>query len=153
MKKLLLIALVASTLVFTGCFKDDDTPIIIEETTIIQNPGGGTGEECPVIAVTGEIADGTVWTNDNIYQLNQKVVVPSGATLTNLFSGIDPGDIPNGTIIQKQGYSARYNNFGSSFQFWTGEVDLLAELEDNGTMIKVYVPPGTIGDGLTIKTN
>ena len=33
MKKLLLIALVTSTLVFTGCFKDDDTPIIIEETT------------------------------------------------------------------------------------------------------------------------
>ena len=92
MKKLLLIALVASTLVFTGCFKDDDTPIIIEETTIIQNPGGGTGEECPVIAVTGEIADGTVWTNDNIYQLNQKVVVPSGATLT-----INPGTIIKGS--------------------------------------------------------
>lgn len=92
MKKLLLIALVASTLVFTGCFKDDDTPIIIEETTIIQNPGGGTDPECPVVAVTGEIADGTVWTNDNIYQLNQKVVVPAGATLT-----INPGTIIKGS--------------------------------------------------------
>lgn len=92
MKKLLLIALVASTLVFTSCFKDDDTPIIIEETTIIQNPGGGTDTECPVVAVTGEIADGTVWTNDNIYQLNQKVVVPAGATLT-----INPGTIIKGS--------------------------------------------------------
>ncbi|APY08210.1 hypothetical protein BWZ20_07795 [Winogradskyella sp. J14-2] len=93
MKKLLLIALVASTLVFTGCFKDDDTPIIIEETTIIVNdPGNGGGDECPVIAVTGEIADGTVWTNDNIYQLNQKVVVPAGATLT-----INPGTIIKGS--------------------------------------------------------
>jgi len=92
MKKLLLTALVASTVVFTSCFKDDDTPIIIEETTIIQNPGGGSGDECPVIAVTGEIADGTVWTNDNIYQLNQKVVVPAGATLT-----INPGTIIKGS--------------------------------------------------------
>lgn len=92
MKKLLLIALVASTLVLTGCFKDDDTPIIIEETTIIQNPGGGTDTECPIVAVTGEIADGTVWTNDNIYQLNQIVVVPSGATLT-----INPGTIIKGS--------------------------------------------------------
>ncbi|WP_299097195.1 hypothetical protein [Winogradskyella sp.] len=92
MKKLLLTALVASTVVFTSCFKDDDTPIIIEETTIIQNPGGGSDDECPVIAVTGEIADGTVWTNDNIYQLNQKVVVPAGATLT-----INPGTIIKGS--------------------------------------------------------
>jgi hypothetical protein len=92
MKKLLLIALVASTLVFTGCFKDDDTPIIIEETTIIVNDPGNGGADCPVVAVTGEIADGTVWTNDNIYQLNQKVVVPSGATLT-----INPGTIIKGS--------------------------------------------------------
>ena len=92
MKKLLLTALVASTVVFTSCFKDGDPAIIIEETTIIQNPGGGSGDECPVIAVTGEIADGTVWTNDNIYQLNQKVVVPAGATLT-----INPGTIIKGS--------------------------------------------------------
>ncbi|WP_111685029.1 hypothetical protein [Winogradskyella tangerina] len=92
MKKLLLIALVASTLVLTGCFKDDDTPIIIEETTIIVNDPGNGGDECPVVAVTGEIADGTIWTNDNIYQLNQKVVIPAGATLT-----INPGTIIKGS--------------------------------------------------------
>jgi len=95
MKKLLSITLILSALVLTGCFKDDDAPLIIEtsSTTIInnENPDGG-GETCPVIAVTGEIADGTVWTNDNIYQLNQKVVVPAGATLT-----INPGTIIKGS--------------------------------------------------------
>ncbi|MEO1033434.1 MAG: hypothetical protein AAFX55_18745 [Bacteroidota bacterium] len=57
-----------------------------------ENPGGGTDPVCPVVAVTGEIANGTVWTNDNIYQLNQKVVVPAGATLT-----INPGTIIKGS--------------------------------------------------------
>jgi hypothetical protein len=89
MKKLLLSGLFVSTLLFTGCFKDDDTPIIIEETTIIQN-GGGDGEESSVIDVTGAITSNTTWTNDNIYKLNQKVVVDAGTTLT----------IEAGTIIQ-----------------------------------------------------
>jgi hypothetical protein len=90
MKKLVLTALIASSLVFTGCFKDDDTPIIIEEITIINNNGGGDGETCPVEAVTGIITENTTWTNDIIYQLNQKVVVDNGATLT----------IEAGTIIK-----------------------------------------------------
>ncbi|SDR68592.1 hypothetical protein SAMN04515667_0286 [Formosa sp. Hel1_31_208] len=90
MKKLVLSALIASSLVFTGCFKDDDTPIIIEETTIINNNGGGTDDECPIVAITGAITEDTTWTNDNIYQLNQKVVVDNGATLT----------IQEGTIIK-----------------------------------------------------
>ena len=93
MKKLLLIALVASSLVFTGCFKDDDTPIIIEETTIINNNNpGDTGDDCPTVAVTGAITENTIWTADNIYQLNQKVVVSSGVTLT-----INPGTIIKGS--------------------------------------------------------
>lgn len=91
MKKLLLITLVASSLVFTGCFKDDDTPIIIEETTIYINDGG-SGAECPVVAVTGAITTNTTWTADNIYQLNQKVVVSDGVTLT-----INPGTIIKGS--------------------------------------------------------
>ncbi|NNK40960.1 MAG: hypothetical protein HKP45_09940, partial [Winogradskyella sp.] len=93
MKKLLSIALVFSALVFTGCFKDDDTPIIIEEVTIINNNNGGGGaDECPVVAVTGAITEDTTWTNDNIYQLNQKVVVEAGVTLT-----INPGTIIKGS--------------------------------------------------------
>lgn len=93
MKKLLLIALITSSLVFTGCFKDDDTPIIIEEVTIINNNGNGNGgDECPVIAVTGAITSDTTWTSDNIYQLNQKVVVSDGVTLT-----INPGTIIKGS--------------------------------------------------------
>ncbi|RCT55704.1 hypothetical protein [Winogradskyella sp. KYW1333] len=92
MKKLILTALVASTLVFTGCFKDDDTPIIVEETTIINNNNPDGGEDCPVVPVTGLIATSTTWTADNIYQLNQKVVVGDGVTLT-----INPGTIIKGS--------------------------------------------------------
>lgn len=93
MKKLVLSALIVSSLVFTGCFKDDDTPIIIEEVTIINNGNGnGNGDQCPTVSVTGAITENTTWTNDNIYQLNQKVVVDNGATLT-----IEPGTIVKGT--------------------------------------------------------
>ncbi|WP_179344357.1 hypothetical protein [Winogradskyella ursingii] len=93
MKKVILTALIASTLVFTSCFKDDDTPIIIEETTIINNGGGDGGTEtCPVVPVTGAITASTTWTADNIYQLNQKVVVGAGVTLT-----INPGTIIKGS--------------------------------------------------------
>ncbi len=92
MKKLLLITLVASTLIFTGCFKDDDTPIIIETTTIINNGPDTGGDACPIIAVTGAITANTTWTADNIYQLNQKVVVSEGVILT-----INPGTIIKGS--------------------------------------------------------
>ena len=81
-----------STLVFTGCFKDDDTPIIIEEITIINEGGGNTGGSTEIVAVTGAISTNTTWTNDKIYQLNQKVVVEDGVTLT-----INPGTIIKGS--------------------------------------------------------
>lgn len=93
MKKLVLSALIVSSLVFTGCFKDDDNPIIIETSTVNNYNGEGNGngeEQCPIVAVTGAITEDTTWTNDNIYQLNQKVVVDNGATLT----------IEAGTIIK-----------------------------------------------------
>ena len=90
MKRLFLAALVVSSLV-TSCFKDDDTPIIIEERTIIIS-GGGQEETCPTVSVTGAITSDTTWSNDNIYVLNQKVVVGDGVTLT-----IQPGTIIKGS--------------------------------------------------------
>jgi len=87
--------LLLSCLICTGCFKDDDTPIVVETTTtnIYNNGGGnGNGQDCPIVAVTGIITESTTWTPDNIYQLNQKVVVNSGVTLT-----INPGTIIKGS--------------------------------------------------------
>lgn len=92
MKKILLSLLMASSLIFTGCFKDDDTPIIIEEVTIINQGGDTTNTGTEVVAVTGAITENTTWTNDKIYQLNQKVVVEDGVTLT-----INPGTIIKGS--------------------------------------------------------
>lgn len=84
MKKLVVTTLIAFSLVFTGCFKDDDTPIIIGEL-----PDGNPQITLPV---TGQLTQNTIWTANNIYQLNQKVVVPSGVTLT-----IEPGTIIKGS--------------------------------------------------------
>ncbi len=92
MRKLILGLIMTSTLIFTGCFKDDDTPIIIEEITIINEGGGNTGGNTEIVAVTGAISTNTTWTNDKIYQLNQKVVVEDGVTLT-----INPGTIIKGS--------------------------------------------------------
>ncbi len=92
MRKLILGLIMTSTLIFTGCFKDDDTPIIIEEITIINEGGGNTGGNTEIVAVTGAITENTTWTNDKIYQLNQKVVVEDGVTLT-----INPGTIIKGS--------------------------------------------------------
>ena len=86
MKQLLLSILCVSSLLFTGCIQDDDTPIIIEV-------GGGNVNPNPtdnIVDVTGVITSSTTWTNDNIYRLNQKVVVEDGVTLT----------IQEGTIIK-----------------------------------------------------
>src|SRR5210317_2442793 len=93
MKKIIYsIILPSMFFVLTGCFEQNDTPIIIEETTIIYQGGNDTGNNCPTVAVTGAITSNTTWTNDNIYQLNQKVVVESGVTLT-----INPGTIIKGS--------------------------------------------------------
>lgn len=91
MKKLVLSALAVSALLLTGCFKDDDTPIVVTETTIINNQGGGSPSTTPVVPVSGELTESTRWTSDNIYQLQDKVVVTDGVTLT-----IDPGTIIKG---------------------------------------------------------
>lgn len=96
MKKLTLAVLSVFALVLTGCFKDDDAPLIVETTTnnYYEN-GGGSGETCPVIVKAGGIAIDETWTNDNIYVLDRKVVVQNGITLT-----IEPGTIIKGRAGQ-----------------------------------------------------
>lgn len=93
MKRILLSTFIIATLLFTGCFKDDDTPIVVEEVTIINEGGGDSGGgTTEVVTVTGAITENATWTNDKIYQLNQKVVVEDGVTLT-----INPGTIIKGS--------------------------------------------------------
>lgn len=87
MKTLILSLALVSTIIFTGCIKDDDTPIIIEETTIITEEGGDETTDT-VVTISGVISSNTTWTSDRIYELNQKVVVDAGVTLT-----IEPGTI------------------------------------------------------------
>lgn len=90
MKKLLLTSLMISTLLFTGCFKDDDTPIVIEEITIINETGSNTPTGTEIVVKAGGIALDETWTSDKIYELDRKVVVQDGVTLT----------IQAGTIIK-----------------------------------------------------
>ena len=63
---------------FTSC--EDDNPL----------PGGGDPSENEV--VSGQLSENTTWTKDIIYELENKVVVPDGVTLT----------IEAGTIIKGQ---------------------------------------------------
>lgn len=93
MKKLFLTLLTASTLVFTGCLQDDDTPLIIETTSITNNYGGdgSDSDEDPTITMSGSIVADETWTADNIYILDGAVAVEDGVTLT-----IEPGTIIKG---------------------------------------------------------
>ncbi len=142
MRKLTLAVLTMLSLVFTGCFKDDDTPIIIEETTIINQGGGdGGGDICPTVSVTGAITSDTTWSSDNIYVLNQKVVVDNGATLT-----IQPGTIIKGSpgtgslasaLIIARG--AKINAVGTAYQpiIFTSTSDNITCGETAGTNLDV----------------
>ena len=80
MKKSILAFSVFATVAFFSCSSSDDN-------------GSTIGPSEPtVVSVTGSISSPTTWTSNNIYQLNQKVVVQSGATLT-----IQPGTIIKGS--------------------------------------------------------
>jgi len=71
------------SVITTSCSDDDDGGT----TTDPNNPGDDN-----VVNVTGAITSNETWTPDNIYVLNQKVVVQDGVTLT-----IDPGTIIKGS--------------------------------------------------------
>jgi hypothetical protein len=85
MKKPILILVTFVALVFTGCMNDEAPPIL-------EDPGNSGNLENNTVSVSGMISESTTWTNDNIYVLNQKVVVPSGVVLT-----IQAGTIIKGT--------------------------------------------------------
>ena len=85
MKKPILILVTFVALVFTGCMNDEAPPIL-------EDPGNSVNSENNTVSVSGMISESTTWTNDNIYVLNQKVVVPSGVVLT-----IQAGTIIKGT--------------------------------------------------------
>ena len=80
MKKSILAFSVLTTIALFSCSSNDDN-------------GSTIGPSEPtVVSVSGSITSNTTWTSSNIYQLNQKVVVQDGATLT-----IEPGTIIKGS--------------------------------------------------------
>ncbi|HKK89713.1 MAG TPA: hypothetical protein VJ917_12750 [Saprospiraceae bacterium] len=84
MKKLnllLLLSLLASLMLFTACEDDDD------DVTTTVCPGD--------VCVTENITSDETWTSDNVYVLQNRVVVESGVTLT-----IEPGVIVKGEAGQ-----------------------------------------------------
>ena len=89
---------------FTGCMSSDDAPIIAAPL------------EDNVLSVSGEISESTTWTNNNIYVLNQKVVVSSGVVLTiqagTIIKGTEgTGSLASALIVAKGG---KLNAVGTS---------------------------------------
>ena len=145
MKKAVLSLLSLSFLILTGCFKDDDTPIIIEEVTIINEGGGNNGgEECPTVSVSGAITSDTTWTSDNIYVLNQKVVVEAGVTLTIQAGTIIKGSPGTGSLASALivARDARINAVGTPTQpiIFTSTSDNISCGETSGTNKDIGVP-------------
>ena len=85
MKKTIFTLSAIAALAFTGCMQDEAPPIL-------EDPGNSGTVGNNTVSVSGMISESTTWTNDNIYVLNQKVVVPSGVVLT-----IQAGTIIKGT--------------------------------------------------------
>lgn len=85
MKKTIFTLSAIAALAFAGCMQDEAPPIL-------EDPGNSGTVGNNTVSVSGMISESTTWTNDNIYVLNQKVVVPSGVVLT-----IQAGTIIKGT--------------------------------------------------------
>ena len=75
MKKTIFTLSVIVGLAFTGCM-NDEAPPILQDTDNPVNSGDN------IVSVSGMISESTTWTSNNIYVLNQKVVVSSGVVLT-----------------------------------------------------------------------
>lgn len=73
MKKLILSAAVIASIIMTSCSSDDDAPTPVTPVT------PAVGQE---IIISGSINEDQIWSKDNVYILDGKVVVDGGATLT-----------------------------------------------------------------------
>ena len=84
---LMILAVIFSlSIVTTSCSDDDDG------TTVEDPNGDGDGDGDNIVNKTGALTSDETWTSDNIYVLNNKVVVSAGVTLT-----IEPGTIVKAT--------------------------------------------------------
>ena len=91
MKKTIFTLLVILGFAFTACM-NDEAPPILQETNNPVDPVDN------IVNVSGMISESTTWTNDNIYVLNQKVVVSSGVVLTIQAGTIIKGTEGNGSL-------------------------------------------------------
>ena len=104
MKKSIYTISIILTSAFTGCIGGDDAPIISAPV------------EDNVVSVSGMITTSTTWTNNNIYVLNQKVIVSSGVVLTiqagTIIKGTEgTGSLASALIVAKGG---KLNAVGSA---------------------------------------
>ena len=91
MKKTIFTLLVISGFTFTACM-NDEAPPILQDTNNPVDPADN------IVNISGMISESTTWTNDNIYVLNQKVVVSSGVVLTIQAGTIIKGTEGNGSL-------------------------------------------------------
>jgi hypothetical protein len=80
MKKIFILSILGSALLFTACKKDDDT-----------NNGSDNNDSKTEVVVTSNITANTTWTANKVWILGGRITVTSGATLT-----IEPGTIIKG---------------------------------------------------------
>jgi len=91
MKKTIFNLLVILGFAFTACM-NDEAPPILQDTNNPVDPSDN------IVNISGMISESTTWTNDNIYVLNQKVVVSSGVVLTIQAGTIIKGTEGNGSL-------------------------------------------------------
>ena len=91
MKKTIFTLLVILGFAFTACM-NDEAPPILQDTNNPVDPADN------IVNISGMISESTTWTNDNIYVLNQKVVVSSGVVLTIQAGTIIKGTEGNGSL-------------------------------------------------------
>lgn len=116
MKKILsLIAVFGVMFSLTSC-SDDEDPIV-----------GGSGNETGNELVNANITSNTTWTSNNVYQLQSRIIVESGATLTieagTIIKG-ETGDGSNATaLIIAKGAKIMAEGTSSSPIIFTSDID------------------------------